>query len=1495
MAHTFGHVIGARLKKFTDRISDRILGVPEPVDVVSNNPQVLASQRARQTLPQTLETIRQAHQARANIPPIQPVKGSSIPRFDIEPGLSQGIRNPVGRVATRFLGEIPNAAINIIPDMFAGSQQAVRNAGDFGFAFGQRAQGQQADVVTPLQNTLTGSSRFGLGAFNLLTLGRGGPALKAAGGLTRVPFRQALRQGARTGARFGATEGALYGGIAGPNDTLGDQALNTAAGFGFGLVGGTALGAGAAAVPSAIGAPFRAANRAFQRFRTQPASQLTREARQRGGFTLRGQGGRLAGSERSQPRALSVQELRTIASPAQREKLARTAMQQLVDAGARRHEVTRFAGNIFRGAGKDWPQARDRLIRYGQNLITKGIRSGQRKPQFHSAPGEFFAAGIGIDPERDEQGNLVGIGFDPERAALGVGLAAGTTRGRKVAADTLNRLARRHGRKFVDAFQRAVGGVDNQEGFAQMLLRAGRQEAREALAKLSRRQRPQPSGQTTAAPSHQASGAFRSPLSPIAERAQRLGEKAQSLLAREPSQKAAQAAGGKSLPETVTHNAELSVKSKVGLHDFLRTPDRVMQKIGLGKEMDFIRQQYNKYVQELPVELQRVRVWAEQVPGQDASRRIFNYLDGQNVQLAPQEQQVAGEIQVYLRQWADRLGLPEDQRIAHYITHIFEPDFIQKEFDPDLARIIRDKVPGSVYDPFLEQRLGKQGYVEDVWRALDAYVKRATRKANMDPALAATKKAAEGLEESQFNYVKQFTDRINMRPTQLDNLIDNTVKQAIGYKFGARPVARVVRRVRNWVYRGTLGLNVGSAVRNLTQGVNTYAKLKEKYTIIGYTKLIKRLVTNDLDELKQVGVLQDNIIQDRRLSAIKSTMERVDKGLWALFDLAEKINRGAAYYGAKAQALARGASEQDAVAAGLKMVRDTQFTFGSIDTPPVLQNDIARFFLQFQSFNIKQLEFLTEMVRNKELGGIVRFIGANTMLVGTVGAALGYDLEDIIPFSGVATGRTKLGHTPPVSFGLGLVRSSLGLPDKFGNEPEGNIFRRITGNQDVQRSAVAFVPGGVQLKKTATGFLAGQRGFSESRAGRARFPLGQSVPERVQAAIFGEFNNKIAQYYFDNDLTPLGDKDTKSLQQRIGAGEGPKEAYYSLFTQQMARSKRAPEEKQRLLDEMRTILGIEEASAAGPGLDTAAQFSDVKARRDTYTKVKELLNSDLKAEAIQTQARELGVSSLAGDAGAVGTLMFWRDQVSGEFESIDIGELVAREKPRSVTEQIKHDKDTFQTVGRIMDSGLPDEAVNSALQQLGVPEEDADYYQVAKQDSDTRAVAVEELLSGVPNDQRLAVLEPLVRRVGEKAILTNGSNGLINQLYKLGVISEAEKKHLNSLEYDRKSGTLRRVRGSGKKAKKFSLSAGGTVPSASVPAFKRGGQTKATAVKPVKIKFVAGRQAQPPGAGRVPSIAQFRQQLEGGQSQSQPRQRAAARPMPQPRFARITATSIGRR
>lgn len=721
-----------------------------------------------------------------------------------------------------------------------------------------------------------------------------------------------------------------------------------------------------------------------------------------------------------------------------------------------------------------------------------------------------------------------------------------------------------------------------------------------------------------------------------------------------------------SLPEIIQESISpvkktgTPVEKKVNIIDYFRTPDRVLSKIGLAKEGDFLRQQYEGYLKELPKNIDKISAWAETVPGEEASRNIFKWLDGYPVELTSAELRVANEIKDWLSKWADRLGLPEDKRIANYITHIFEDQLIAKEFDEDLAKIISDRIPGSVYNPFLLERLGAKGFKEDVWDALDAYVKRATRKVYLDPALERLQRAGSKLEESQWKYIQRYTNRVNLRPTELDNILDNTVKSIIGGRLGQRPVARVTKLLRQWTYRAMLGLNLSSSLRNLSQGINTYAKLGEKYTAIGYARLFEK---GAMEELKREGVLEAGFVQDRALSAKKKLLEQADKGLFLFFETAERINRGSAYFGMKSKMIAEGKTEAQAIKEAKKLVRDTQFAFGSIDTPVVLSSDLVKTLLQFQSFTTKQIEFLTEMAKDKDFAGLLRYALAGILFVATIGKLFGMDYKELLPMY-------RFGTPPSLGFPAAVGSAALDLPDKYGN-PRTSAEKGL----DIAKSSLGLIPAGSQIKKTYQGIQAINQGGSFDNGGNFQFEVGTTLAQKAQAIAFGKYASKNAKDYFDRQekaaekteaVQPVYDKiqklkeegkDDEALSLYNDLSDDQKDTYKKIKS--AAKSKETLQLQKDTLPVYQKIQKLKSAGNDEEALATYNALSDDQ--KKAYKSIKKKIGEDQKAADGEKPSFESGPAT---DRSVISTVLTYAEAIGVDpvtaFNRIFSGEVIRR-------------------------------------------------------------------------------------------------------------------------------------------------------------------------------------------------------------------------------------------
>lgn len=561
------------------------------------------------------------------------------------------------------------------------------------------------------------------------------------------------------------------------------------------------------------------------------------------------------------------------------------------------------------------------------------------------------------------------------------------------------------------------------------------------------------------------------------------------------------------------------LKQQVGWFDYLRTPWRVFEMMGIRPAYQKIQSAYEAYAKELPKNIDKITEWSKRV-SPESNERIFRYLDGEDVALTTEEIEVAEEIKVWLKQWADRLGMKKDARISDYITHIF-PLGKGGEIPEEIALLINKKTPKSVYNPFLLQRQGAEGYLKDTWKALDAYTKRATRKVHMDPALKELDEAtAEMTHVSQLNYINKYVSNMNFRPTELDTSVDVSIKKIIGYRLGARPTATILRAFRQMFARSKIGLSITSLAKNITQGVNTFGELGTQYTARGYIDLVKF----GAKELDENAVLISPVIEDQTYSAVKKWAEKADKVLFLNMNASETLNRGAAYYGAKAkfvdgkvtpkefkQALGKEMPAnytpnlQDAIEYGKFVAGKTQFMFGPVYTPVGLGSDVTKTLFQFQTFNLKQSEFVIGMVTDRDWAKLIRYLIASSLVFAYIGSAFGMKWDESY--------KTFRFGAPPI---WKFLYNDLFQQGALGTDKYGNKLKPGKRAKVVAKSLFTnVVPGGAQLNKAYEGISAVNQGHSDSIGNKFEYKIDKTPMNYVRASIFGKANLPQAKTFYD--------------------------------------------------------------------------------------------------------------------------------------------------------------------------------------------------------------------------------------------------------------------------------------------------------------------------------------------------------------------------------------------
>lgn len=599
--------------------------------------------------------------------------------------------------------------------------------------------------------------------------------------------------------------------------------------------------------------------------------------------------------------------------------------------------------------------------------------------------------------------------------------------------------------------------------------------------------------------------------------------------------------------------------------DYARVPAEALRRIGLGKTADLVEKSFETYRRSDVDSGRMIKSWREALGDDDAAKRIFHSLDGKDVALSPQEQAIRNDIRSYLDKYADDLGLTEDKRVSEYITHVFNDVIDGKSVDASFRTIGGNpgRLTANINDPYLKSRTSdSQNYSDDLWNVLDVYTKRANRKIHMEPAVKAisgTHAAVNNIDGKTARYLEKLHDSITLKPSRIDEIFNDAITSIPGVrdKFGAQAGTEALKAWRTNVYRATLGLNFGSALRNVTQLTNTFAEVPAKDFGVGMSQMLRSLgnrakgSSDDFyDELLDMGILDDAIhkqdIDTSRLSMsnIRNGMQKVDKGLFMFFNTAEKLNRGATYAAGKSHAIRKlKMSEDEARKYASDLVSKTQFKFNSIETPLMFNSQVGKTLTQFTSYPVRQAGYMGKAVKGavrkengdlglnpKEIAKIVKWTGANLAMAATMGEALGFDFKDVIPN---LTGLRDM-KSPTSQFLMGGDNKTglfdvVGGKDAYGNTPtlkdendqpilddEGNplddkgaLIRDFAGDQ-----FGLVVPGGAQLKKSYEGNQTANRGTSETAGGGIRYETGDNA---LQSTVFGQYSTPEAREFYSDD------------------------------------------------------------------------------------------------------------------------------------------------------------------------------------------------------------------------------------------------------------------------------------------------------------------------------------------------------------------------------------------
>ena len=592
----------------------------------------------------------------------------------------------------------------------------------------------------------------------------------------------------------------------------------------------------------------------------------------------------------------------------------------------------------------------------------------------------------------------------------------------------------------------------------------------------------------------------------------------------------------------------------------------------------------------------QTRDWSKAAGGKKGMEQVARALDGDFdafSSLNDAQKTVHAEVKDFFKNYADELDLPENARISEYLPHIMN-DKPMSEIDEALAQLQSRKTldgkpltaekqrelekslgnldyetlgfiqKNSLYEVkngFLQKRKGAEDYSYDLGDIITTYANAAHNTIIMKPAYGMVKGASESLLPKQNEYVAKVIHSIGGRATdelggELNASLEKLFKTPNLYDKGSM-------KARKLVYDATLGANVGSALRNLQQGSNTYAKLGEIYYAHGTASAIKALKQSNgmYDELMSAGVLQNRFSDYVRQGELGG---KAENALWKMFTTTEQFNRATAYFGNKQKYIDNAIKKSNgaftaenipddvmrkAVRAGREMSRKTQFEFSALDTSVKMDGTTMKNLVQLQSYNMEQVRFLKSMIAGdtdsmfvKGDNGkykmtaqgtlnVARLVGANALFIGTVGELLGMDVTNAIPF---------------YDQGEALVNTVTGKEDNRDSiVPQSPLMQLLVGGNSPSKPGLinaasdpaAFAsnafgllaPGGSQIKKSISGFNSTSSGEVKNGSGNLRFDQDTDFSSQLRATMFGQYTTDAGQQWVKDGFPSYTESQTKKL------------------------------------------------------------------------------------------------------------------------------------------------------------------------------------------------------------------------------------------------------------------------------------------------------------------------------------------------------------------------------
>jgi hypothetical protein len=557
---------------------------------------------------------------------------------------------------------------------------------------------------------------------------------------------------------------------------------------------------------------------------------------------------------------------------------------------------------------------------------------------------------------------------------------------------------------------------------------------------------------------------------------------------------------------------------------------------------------------------------AKRLKGTEQASQIIDFIEGKRTTLSSLDEETAGLVKEFFESKAAGLKDLGYQTLDDYFPHLFNKN------DPNVKRLFKGKTTADINFGNLKHRLEEGGdFNRDIVEVMAAYSRGYNRKTLLEPALKPLEdiKMQDAASKAVGDWVDTYIENLKgiTEPSGAEKAFNGIIDSMVGAKSkGGNHYRQTLGAQRMISAVATMGLNPGTAIRNMTQVVNTVAGIGVKNATRGAIQATRAFAAGknspEWKEMIASGIFDGGISRhfqvdlDSELGRLNKAQNVAEKGANFMMGMIRGTDvslRAQAYWGAKnagiEEAIAKGlkgeAAEKFAKDFAIKKVADTQFITSAADIPVKLNGAGVRSLTQLATFSIKQAEMLGELgiktfkrpdgtigINYKQAGNLLAAGVTAALFTEALKPVIGFNEKEWIPFydqvAGIvdpnSTAGESLYRSPLVSLIAGNGKGKIGLLDGIKS---GKMDEFLNDNWS------QIVPAGTQIKKTVEGLQTTTEGISKNPKGKVRFLQDMGIDNQLKASLFGQYSTDAGRQWIKDGFPTLTDSEM-----RLGSKEG---------------------------------------------------------------------------------------------------------------------------------------------------------------------------------------------------------------------------------------------------------------------------------------------------------------------------------------------------------------------